>query len=66
MLSGSLLGLFFPLGLLGVGGLWLMMGSLINGILYVVATGCRWRDIPSRYGSYVTAMGYDFTFSGLL
>jgi len=30
-------------------------GSLINGVLYVVVTGCRWRDMPSRYGSYVTA-----------
>jgi len=29
--------------------------SLINGILYVVTTGCRWRDMPSKYGSYVTA-----------
>jgi len=25
--------------------------SLINGILYVVATGCRWREMPRRYGS---------------
>jgi len=30
-------------------------GSLINGILYVATTGCRWRDMPSKYGSYVTA-----------
>jgi len=29
--------------------------SLVNGILYVVTTGCRWRDMSSRYGSYVTA-----------
>jgi len=29
--------------------------SLINGILYVATTGCRWRDVPSKYGSYVTA-----------
>jgi putative transposase len=29
--------------------------SLINGILYVVATGCRWREMPREYGSYVTA-----------
>jgi transposase len=28
---------------------------LINGILYVVATGCRWREMPREYGSYVTA-----------
>ena len=29
--------------------------SLINGILYVVTTGCRWREMPRGYGSYVTA-----------
>jgi transposase len=27
----------------------------INAILYVLITGCRWRDIPKSYGSYVTA-----------
>jgi len=27
----------------------------INAILYVLITGCRWRDIPRNYGSYVTA-----------
>jgi transposase len=27
----------------------------INGILYVLETGCKWEDMPSRYGSYVTA-----------
>jgi putative transposase len=25
--------------------------SLINGILYVVTTGCRWREMPRKYGS---------------
>jgi len=29
--------------------------SLVNGILYVVATGCRWREMPRKYGSCVTA-----------
>jgi len=29
--------------------------SLINGILYVVTTGCRWREMPRKYGPYVTA-----------
>lgn len=29
--------------------------SLVNGILYVVTTGCRWSEMPSKYGSYVTA-----------
>jgi transposase len=27
----------------------------INGILYVLITGCRWHDMPRRYGSYQTA-----------
>ncbi len=27
----------------------------INGILYVLETGCKWEDMPKRYGSYVTA-----------
>jgi transposase len=27
----------------------------INGILYVLKTGCKWEDMPRRYGSYVTA-----------
>ena len=27
----------------------------INAILYVLITGCRWRDIPKNHGSYVTA-----------
>jgi transposase len=26
----------------------------INGILYVLRTGCRWKDLPDRYGSSVT------------
>jgi len=29
-------------------------GFLIYGVLFVVVTGCRWRDMSSRYGSYVT------------
>jgi transposase len=27
----------------------------INGILYVLDTGCKWEDMPRCYGSYVTA-----------
>lgn len=27
----------------------------INGILYVLKTGCRWKDLPARYGAHVTA-----------
>jgi len=29
--------------------------ATINGILYVLTTGCRWMDMPAKYGSYVTA-----------
>jgi transposase len=27
----------------------------IDGILYVLKTGCRWQDLPAGYGAYVTA-----------
>nr|WP_321497414.1 transposase [uncultured Methanolobus sp.] len=29
--------------------------KVINGILFVLITGCRWGDMPSNYGSHVTA-----------
>lgn len=29
--------------------------KIINGILFVLITGCRWRDMPKVYGSPVTA-----------
>jgi transposase len=29
--------------------------KVINGILFVLITGCRWGDMPERYGSYATA-----------
>jgi transposase len=28
---------------------------VLNGILYVLTTGCRWMDMPLEYGSYRTA-----------
>lgn len=31
------------------------MYEVFNGMLYVLSTGCRWRDLPHDYGvSYVT------------
>jgi len=30
------------------------MRKLINGILYVVMTGCTWKDVPQQYGSKST------------
>jgi len=29
--------------------------NVINGILYVLTTGCRWMDMPIKYGHYSTA-----------
>jgi transposase len=29
--------------------------SIVNGILYVLMSGYRWMDMPSKYGSYKTA-----------
>jgi len=28
---------------------------VLNGILYVLSTGCRWIGMPLKYGSYKTA-----------
>jgi len=27
----------------------------VNGIIYVLITGCRWREMPEKYGSKSTA-----------
>ncbi len=50
MVSGSLLGLCFllRLGLVGSGA---DDGRVLNGVLYVLVTGCRWMDMPVRYGA---------------
>ena len=29
--------------------------NIINGILFVLITGCRWADMPDKYGSKSTA-----------
>jgi transposase len=29
--------------------------KLLNGIMYVLKTGCRWEDMPSEYGNGKTA-----------
>ena len=29
--------------------------NIINGILFVLTTGCRWADMPDKYGSKSTA-----------
>jgi len=28
--------------------------TVINGVLYVLMSGCRWMDMPSKYGSHKT------------
>lgn len=28
--------------------------ATVNGVIYVLTTGCRWMDMPSKYGSYKT------------
>jgi len=38
----------------------------VNGMLYVLSTGCRWRDLPHDYGvSYTTCYRYFIYLSGL-
>lgn len=33
--------------------------EVVNGMLYVLSTGCRWRDLPHDFGiSYVTCYRY--------
>lgn len=32
--------------------------SLVNGILYVVKTGCQWRMLPSDFPAWKTVYGY--------
>lgn len=33
--------------------------EIVNGVLYVLSVGCRWRDMPHDYGvSYVTCYRY--------
>ena len=29
--------------------------NIINGILFILTTGCRWADMPDKYGSKSTA-----------
>ncbi len=28
--------------------------QVLNGIFYILRTGCPWRDLPARYGPYTT------------
>ncbi len=32
--------------------------KVINGILYILRTGCQWRNIPKYYPNWRTVYGY--------
>jgi transposase len=34
---------------------WVDDGKIVNAICYVLRTGMSWRDLPARYGPYMTA-----------
>jgi putative transposase len=40
------------------------MRKSFNGILYVVMTGCTWKDVPRRYGSKSTVHRFHLYLSG--
>jgi transposase len=49
----SLIDPLLPHGLRGGGGR-VNDRRVLNGIFYVLRTGCPWRDLPERYGPYTT------------
>jgi len=55
MVVGGLSALYFLLGWLGVGGLWLMMGLWSTVFCMSLLLAAVGRGMPSKYGSYVTA-----------
>jgi len=32
--------------------------QMLNGILWILSTGARWRDLPERFGPWETVYGY--------
>jgi transposase len=38
----------------GCGGRWLDHRTVLNGMLWKLATGAPWRDLPERYGNWKT------------
>lgn len=38
------------------------MRKLMNGILYVILTGCTWKDVPCCYGLSQQFIDYIFTY----
>jgi len=44
-----------PLPRSKVGGLRADDITVLNGVQYVLMTGCKWMDMPAKYGSYKTA-----------
>ncbi|WP_372451163.1 IS5 family transposase [Streptomonospora nanhaiensis] len=41
----------------GRGGRWADHRTMLNGMLYKLATGCPWRDLPQRYGPWQSVYG---------
>ena len=41
----------------GRGGRWHDHRTMLNGMIYKLATGCPWRDLPERYGSWQSVYG---------
>ncbi|WP_157429595.1 IS5 family transposase, partial [Actinomadura oligospora] len=54
------------------GGRWVDHRTVLNGILWKLATGAPWRDLPERYGNWKTVYeryrrwAADGTFDSLL
>jgi len=41
----------------GRGGRWHDHRTMLNGMIYKLATGCPWRDLPERYGPWQSVYG---------
>jgi len=42
--------------------------EVVNGLMYILSTGCQWRAIPKEFPPYSTVQGYFYAWSrrGLL
>lgn len=37
--------------------------SVLNAILYVAEHGCKWRGLRKRFGNWLCACGFNFTWA---
>ena len=44
---------------------WISHRQMINGILYVLVTGCSWRDLPEEFGKWNTVYRHLSTHGSL-